>query len=279
MLHIIEHSFLDTIKLVPILLLTYLLMEYIEHKSEDKPQRWIQKAGPFGPVIGAILGVIPQCGFSSAMASLYAGRVVTMGTLVAIFLSTSDEMLPILISEGVHPSAIAQILVLKVAVALVAGLIIDWFLRLKGRVSEERIHELCHQEGCKCEDGMLRSAVRHTLKISFFILLVTLALNTLLHYLGEEALADFVLHRTILGPALTGLLGLIPNCAGSVVITQLYLQGAMGLGTAMAGLLPGCGVGLLVLFRMNKNRAENFKIVGLLYAIGVSVGIALELLA
>lgn len=275
MADIILDALLDTAKLIPFLFLTYLAMEYLEHKTGDGSKKLIQKAGKFGPVIGGVLGIVPQCGFSAAASNLYAGRVITLGTLLAIYLSTSDEMLPILISEQVAAGTILKILLVKACTGIVAGLIIDFVLRRKGVEEHEHIHDICEHEHCHCEKGILRSAISHTLQIALFILIVSFALNLILHFAGEDALANLVLNKPVLGPVLAGIVGLIPNCAGSVVITQLYLEGAMGIGAAMAGLLTGTGVGLLVLLRVNHNRRENLKILGLLYIIGVLTGIVL----
>lgn len=275
MADIILDALLDTAKLIPFLFLTYLAMEYLEHKTGDGSKKLIQKAGRFGPVIGGVLGIVPQCGFSAAASNLYAGRVITLGTLLAIYLSTSDEMLPILISEQVAAGTILKILLVKACTGIVAGLIIDFVLRRKGVEEHEHIHDICEHEHCHCEKGILRSAISHTLQIALFILIVSFALNLILHFAGEDALANLVLNKPVLGPVLAGIVGLIPNCAGSVVITQLYLEGAMGIGAAMAGLLAGTGVGLLVLLRVNHNRRENLKILGLLYTIGVLTGIVL----
>lgn len=275
MTDIILDTLLDTAKLIPFLFLTYLAMEYLEHKTGDGSWKLIQRAGKFGPVIGGVLGIVPQCGFSAAASNLYAGRVVTLGTLMAIYLSTSDEMLPILISEQAPIGNILKILAAKALIGILAGLVIDFVLRKKGVEEHEHIHDICEHEHCHCEKGILRSAISHTLQIAAFILIVSFALNLLLYFGGEEVLANLILNRRILGPVLAGIVGLIPNCAGSVVITQLYLQGAMSIGAAMAGLLTGSGVGILVLLRVNHNRVENAKILGLLYAIGVLAGIIL----
>ena len=277
LLHIIEHTLVDGVKLIPFLFLTYLVMEYLEHKTGDKTQKIVKKAGKWGPFIGGIAGAAPQCGFSAAASNLYAGRVITIGTLLSIYLSTSDEMLPILISEKAPVSLIARILLAKVLIGVAAGLLVDIFMRGKAE-EHEHIHELCEHEHCHCEEGIFRSAVRHTLQITFFILVITFALNLILEFGGEEALANLMLNRPVLGPVLAGLVGLIPNCASSVAITQLYLQGAMGVGAMMSGLLVGAGVGLLVLFRVNHDKKENLKILGLLYFIGVLSGIVIELI-
>ena len=337
MWHIIEHSILDSITLVPFLFLTYLAMGYLEHKAGDKTARLVRKAGKWGPLIGGVAGVVPQCGFSAAASNLYAGRVISVGTLLAIYLSTSDEMLPILISERQSAALILQILAMKAVIGIIAGFIVDAVMRGRGmghgshkghehgehhhghnhhkgenehthkaQSQEEKhdhheeehghhhgehghhhgdeespyhIHEMCEHEHCNCEkDGVFLSAVKHTLQITVFILLITFALNLVLHFVGEDALANLILDRPVLGPVLAGIVGLIPNCAASVVITQLYLEGVIGMGSMMSGLLVGAGVGLVVLFRVNHHKAENLKITGLLYGIGVVVGIVIEFL-
>lgn len=276
MLDVCLDALLDTGKLVPFLFLTYLVMEYLEHKTGEKTEKMIRKAGYFGPFIGACLGVLPQCGFSAAASNLYAGRVITLGTLMAIYLSTSDEMLPILISEQAPLKTILLILLGKLLVGMAVGLVVDGIVRKFGRQEHEHIHEICEHEHCHCEEGIVKSALVHTVQIAFYILLVALALNTLLFFVGEEALGGMILNRPILGPVLASLVGLVPNCAGSVVITQLYLQQVISVGAAFAGLLTGSGVGLLILFRVNHDRKENLRILGLLYGIGVAVGIVLE---
>lgn len=278
MLYVIEETLIDTIKLIPFLFLTYLAMEYLEHRTGEKAQKIIKSAGRLGPVLGGVLGIVPQCGFSTAASNLYTGRVISLGTLLAIYLSTSDEMLPILISEQAPFKLILRILLAKAAIGLAAGMMIDILLSRRRMEEHAHIHEICEHEHCHCEKGVIRSVLTHTAQITFFILLVTFALNLILHFVGEEALAGLILNRPLLGPVLAGLVGLIPNCAGSVVITQLYLQGAMSLGAAMAGLLTGSGVGLLVLFRVNHNKKENLTILGLLYGIGVLAGIVIGLI-
>ena len=273
MLYIIEETLIDTLKLIPFLFLAYLAMEYLEHRTGEKAQMLIRKAGRMGPVLGGVLGIVPQCGFSTAASNLYAGRVISLGTLMAVYLSTSDEMLPILISEKAPAELILRLLISKALMGVAAGLLIDIVLRKRHVEEHRRIHDICEQEHCHCEKGILRSALTHTAQIALFILLVTFILNFTLYFVGEDVLANLILNRPVLGPLLAGLVGLIPNCAGSVVITQLYLQGAMSLGAALSGLLTGTGVGMLVLFRVNRNRMENLKILGLLYLIGVTAGI------
>lgn len=278
MLHVIEDSILDSAKLIPFLFLAYLVMEWLEHRTGEGARNLIKRAGRIGPLAGGLLGAAPQCGFSAAAANLYAGRVITLGTLIAVYLSTSDEMLPILISERAPLGMVLQILLVKAAVGAAAGLAVDFALHKKGGARQGCIHDICRQEHCRCEEGIFRSALFHTLQIAFYILTVHFALNMILYFVGEDALADFILNQVVFGPVLAGLVGLIPNCAGSVVITRLYLDGAMGSGAALAGLLTGSGVGLLVLFRVNHDRRENLKILGLLYGIGVCVGIVASIL-
>ena len=320
MLDVILDTLIDSIKLVPFLFLTYLAMEYLEHKAGEKTTHMVRKAGKLGPLIGGVAGVLPQCGFSAAASNLYAGRVIKLGTLIAIYLSTSDEMLPLLISsEQVTVGFILEILAAKAAIGAVAGFLIDLLIRKQkvhhdhpeyghnhghsahsghgqeaegddhghaghhhdheeeGHEEQEHIHEICEHENCHCEeDGIFLSAVKHTLQITFFIIVIGFVLNVVLHFVGEDALANLILNRPVLGPVLAGLVGLIPNCAASVTVTQLYISGVISLGAMMSGLLVGAGVGLLVLFRVNPDKKENLKIVGILYVIGVLVGIVIN---
>ncbi|MBD5460925.1 MAG: arsenic efflux protein [Lachnospiraceae bacterium] len=292
MVEVIWDTIWDCGKLIPFLFLTYLAMEWLEHKAGQKTQAFIERSGRFGPVPGALLGAIPQCGFSAAASNLYAGRVITIGTLLSIYLSTSDEMLPVLISESADPMLILRILALKVAIGMTAGLLVDFLYRIGGQGQEKgrrdahghghehaHIHEMCERDHCHCGEkkGIWRSALRHTLQIAAFLLVITFALNLAIHFVGEEALAGLILNRPVAGSLLAGVVGLIPNCASSVVITQLYLQGAMSFGAMMSGLLVGAGVGLLVLLRSNTDRKEDLKIAGILYGIGVLSGIVIDL--
>lgn len=279
MLHIIEHSLLDSIKLLPFLFLTYLLMELLEHKTGGKARERIKNAGKVGPLWGGLLGVMPQCGFSAAASSLYAGRVITVGTLMAIYLSTSDEMLPILISESVPAVTIIKILVTKVVIACVSGFIVEavyvGFFHKKEK--EMDIHVVCEEEHCSCEDGVLKSAVKHTLKIFFYILLITVILNLIIHGIGEDTLAGIFTSIPVAGQLAAALVGLIPNCASSVVITELYLGGIISAGAMMSGLLVNAGVGVLILFRLNRDVKQNAGIIAALYGLGVFWGIFLDL--
>lgn len=281
MLDVILDTLIDCAKLLPFLFLTYLVMEYLEHKTSGRLQETMKKGGRLGPLFGGVLGAVPQCGFSAAASNLYAGRVITLGTLMAIYLSTSDEMLPILISEadtiGVMP--ILKILALKAGIGIVAGFLIDLFVHPK-KDEHDHIHEMCEHDHCHCGEGggVFRSALIHTAQITLFILLVSFVLNTVLFFLGEDALKNLILNKPVVGEMLAGLVGLIPNCAASVVLTQLYLEGAMSFAACMSGLLVGAGVGILVLFRANRDKKENIKIVLLLYIIGVTAGMLLDIL-
>ncbi len=278
--HALEHTIEDSLFVILVLFLTYLAMEYLEHRTGDKMQHLVRRAGRLGPMIGAAAGVVPQCGFSAAASNLYAGRVITLGTLLAIYLSTSDEMLPVMISSQAPIETILGILAVKVLVGMAAGFAIDFiFQRGHDAAGEhEHIHELCEHEHCECEKGIFRSAVKHTVQVGVFLLLISFALNLILEFLGEDVLAGLLLNRPIVGPLVAGIVGFIPNCAASVVITELYLEGVIGVGSMLAGLLVGAGVGLLVLFRVNRHKRENLKIAAILYLIGVLTGIVVEFL-
>ena len=278
MLDVILDALIDSVKLLPFLFITYLIMEYIEHKTSEKAKNTIKKSGKFGPLIGSILGAFPQCGFSVAATNLYAARVITLGTLISVYLSTSDEMIPIFISEGASIVTLLKILGIKVLIGMIAGFVIDLVLRLRKKDDEEeRIIDLCEKEHCHCDHGIFKSALKHTINIFLFVLIITFVINIIIYFIGEDTIAGFVGSNPVLGPVLGGIIGLIPNCASSVILTQLYLENVIPAATMVSGLLVGAGVGLIVLFKMNKGIKQNLKITGLLYAIGVISGIIIQL--
>ena len=270
MLDAILDAVIDSLKLLPFLFVTYLLMEYMEDKLGDKSKAALKKAGNIGPLWGSVLGIFPQCGFSVTASSMYAGRVITMGTLIAVFLSTSDEMLPILIS----------ILAIKVFIAMIAGFAVDIVLRAVFHKKEEEvdIHHFCEHEHCSCGQGILKPAIKHTLSIFVFILAVTAVLNIVIELVGFEVLGNTVFNIPVVGELIAGLVGLIPNCGASVVITTLYLNGVLGFGTMMCGLLVNSGVGVLVLFRVNEDKNNNLVILGIIYLVGIIAGLILDLI-
>ena len=283
MMHILEHTFIhtieDNIKLLPFLFITYLLMEALEHTTGGKVQSRIKNAGKVGPLWGGLLGILPQCGISAAASSLYAGRVITVGTLLAVFLSTSDEMLPIFISAAVPASTVIKILATKAVIAIISGFIAEFvYVSLfKKKEKDMDIHVVCEEEHCSCEDGVLKSAIRHTLKIFFYILIITFILTLIIEVIGEDNLAVVFQNIPVAGEMIAALVGLIPNCASSVVITELYLSGVIGAGAMMSGLLVNAGVGLLVLYRLNRNWKQNAGIVAALYGFGVFWGVVIEM--
>ena len=344
----------DTLSLVPFLLVTYLALETLEHVAGDRVNGAIKRAGAAGPVVGSLLGIVPQCGFSAMAATLYAGRVVTLGTLVAVFLSTSDEMLPLLLAEQVPVQTMAMLLTSKALIALVTGFIVDAAIRglrrnarahaairrtvlgtaanpahvncahddhtggdiidevAEAGVSADHIHELCERDHCGCDDdegerehghhhnhghaderehhghdhghshegapvlSIIRSAISHTVQVSVFIFLVTLILVAVLETFGESAIEQFLRGNETLAVLGSALVGLIPNCSASVVITQLYLEGALQLAPMLAGTLISAGVGYLVLFRTNRSARENALFLVMMYVIGAGWGLVLS---
>lgn len=280
MIDILIDAIIDTVKILPFLFITYLIMEYIEHKMSEKSKTTIKKAGKWGPLLGSTVGIIPQCGFSASATNLYSARVISLGTLIAVYLSTSDEMIPIFISEKVPVLTLVKILAIKFIIGIIFGFIIDTILRLKNKEKqEEKIEEICEHEHCHCEEnGILKSAIKHTVNILIYIFVITLIINFMVEWVGEDNIATFVGNHAILGPAISSLIGLIPNCAASVILTNLYIQNIISGASLVAGLLTGAGVGLIILFRTNKNIKENIAIVGLLYVIGVLSGIILQLI-
>ena len=288
MIEILEHTIIDSIKLVPFLFITYIIMELIEHHAGEKTEKIIKKSGKFGPVIGALLGIVPQCGFSAIAANFYAARIITRGTLIAIFLSTSDEMLPILISEGAELGLILQILTIKVVIGMAIGIIIDIFNKNNNNKNKtEEIHKICEHEHCHCEEeGVVKSSIKHTAQIFVYIFIITLIINAIIHFIGEDNIANFIINipvigtliAGVIGTLIAGLIGVIPNCASSIILTELYLEGIITLGPMIAGLLVNSGVGILILFKVNKNKKENLTILGILYIVGITAGIVLDLL-
>lgn len=343
----------DTLSLVPFLLVTYLTLETLEHVAGDRVNGAIKRAGAAGPVVGSLLGIVPQCGFSAMAATLYAGRVVTLGTLVAVFLSTSDEMLPLLLAEQVPVQTMAMLLASKALIALVTGFIVDAAIRglrrnarahaairrtvlgtaanpahvncahddhtggdiidevAEAGVSADHIHELCERDHCGCDEdedehehghghdhghadeyehhhdhshshegapvlSIIRSAISHTVQVSVFIFLVTLILVAVLETFGESAIEQFLRGNETLAVLGSALVGLIPNCSASVVITQLYLEGALQLAPMLAGTLISAGVGYLVLFRTNRSARENAVFLVMMYVIGAGWGLVLS---
>ncbi len=266
---------IDGLRLLPFLFLTYLAMECLEHWTGGKMQAVVRKSGKAGPAIGGLLGVFPQCGFSAAAANLYAGRIVTVGTLIAVFLSTSDEMIPVMISGNAGIPMIGKILLVKVLFAIAAGFLVDALFRGK---EEPQIEHLCERQHCHCERGIWRSAFSHTWRIFLYIIVVSLVLNFAIALIGEETLSAVVMNKPALGLFVSALVGMIPNCASSVVLTQLYLGGVLSAGALMAGLLSGSGVGFLVLLRVNEDGRESLRIFGLLYVLGVVGGALIQFL-
>ena len=273
------HGLLDTLKIIPFLFLTYLLMEFIEHMAGDKAEEFMKRAGIFAPVVGGALGAVPQCGFSAAAANLYAGRVVSMGTVVAVFLSTSDDMIPVLISGSVSIGTVALIVLYKAVVGIAVGFAVDAVLRIMHRGDEKiNIDAICDDDNCHCERGILYSALHHTATISLFVLIVTFAINALVFFVGEEELGSLMYGIPVVSHIIAAILGLIPNCATSVALSTLCAKGLITAGTMMTGLFAGSGVGLLVLFKVNKKIKENLIIVGIVVLTGIIFGLLGDLI-
>lgn len=275
MLHIIEHTLIDSAKMVPILYLAYLFMEYLELKAGEKLNRTVAKVGQAGPLLGGVLGAVPQCGFSGAIAGFYAARIVTLGTLISVFLSTSDEMIPILLSSNVKFTVILKVLLFKILGGIIVGFAIDFILRALRKsqgVSGDHIHDFCEQEHCECHENIFLSALKHTVKVLVLIILVSFGINVLFEYVGNDVFANVFSSTPFLSETIAGLVGLIPNCSVSVLITDLFVEGVITPGAMISGLMTNAGVGLLVLFRLNRNFKENVIITVLLFASGVLMG-------
>ena len=268
-------ALMDSIKLLPYLFITFVILEFIEHKMSHKNEEILRKNKKFGPILGGALGALPQCGFGAMAANLFSGRVITLGTLIAVFLSTSDEMLPIMISNKTDISILLGIILFKIVIGITIGFIIDLVFK---QTNDKHIHEMCVDEHCSCDHhGIFYSSLIHTLKIGFFILIANILINLIIFKVGEDNLSNLMVNKNIFTYFIASLVGLIPNCASSVIITELYLSKIISLGTLMSGLLTGSGIGILLLFKTNKNMKENVSILLLIYFIGVFVGTMVDL--
>lgn len=277
MLDCILDGFLDTLKLFPYLFITFLLLEFIEHKVSVKSEKLLKNNKRFGPVFGGILGGLPQCGFSTIAAELYSFKMITMGTVIAVFLSTSDEMLPIMLSEKVPFFDIFEIIIIKVIIGIIVGFLVDVIYRKK--IDKYDIHNMCEKEHCDCShDGVFLSSLKHTIKILTFILIANIILNSLIFVVGEDTLKQLLLHDNIIKYFVASIIGLIPNCASSVIMTELYLAKLISIGTLFAGLLTGSGLGILLLFKNNDNKRENILILSIIYFVGVMIGLIFDII-
>ena len=276
MIDSIMDALIDTLKILPYLLLTFLILELLEHKLNKKSEKVLSKNKNYGPIFGGLLGGLPQCGFSAMGANLFSSRVITVGTLVAIFLSTSDEMLPIMISEQVDITLLLKIIGFKILVGILVGFIVD--LLYKRKEEKNNITEICEHDHCHCdEDGVVVSSIKHTLKTAIFIFIANLLINIIIYYVGEDNLSNLLINKNILTYFLASLIGLIPNCASSVIMTELYLSHLITIGNLLAGLLTGSGLGILLLFKSNKDMKENITILSIIYFVGVIIGILVDL--
>lgn len=267
---------LDTLKMVPFLLVAFLIIEAVEHHSWKYQSQIMLKIGKGGPALGAVLGCVPQCGFSVMAANLYAGGVLSLGTLLAVFIATSDEAVLILLGHPGYGQEMLQLMLVKVGIGVIAGYVVDFFTR--GHHEDGKyVEEMCQDCGCKNQHGILKPALYHTMKIAAFIFICNAVLTLIIELIGMESLTAALLGDSVFQPFIAAIIGLIPNCASSVILTELYIKGAMSFPSVIAGLCTGAGVGLLILFKINKNRKENLKILGLLYGIAVVAGVALEL--
>jgi len=309
--HIFTHTLHDTWSLIPFLFIVFVLLEYMEHSMTDRSLAIIEKAGRSGPLWGGVIGAFPQCGFSVMATNLFAGRIITIGTIVAVYLSTSDEMLAIMLSSSTSPVKIIKIVLLKIAIGVAAGFGVDFIHRTRVKLQQHRhrhhhdhghhhhhhhnlegehhheehhehheyISDFCIEEDCHCgNESPVIAALKHTLKIYLVIFVVTFLLNLVIDLAGLEIIEEVVSKAGIWAPVVSCVIGMIPNCASSVAITQLYLSGAISLGTAMAGLLTGSGIAWIVLFRVNPHSRQNFKIMGIVFIVGAVSGIILNAL-
>lgn len=282
---------IDTLKLLPVLFITYLIMEAIEHKAGERTLSFIRSARGWGPLAGGALGILPQCGIAGGAANLYATNVISAGTFIAVIMATSDEMLPILISDG-SASDILRFILFKLCFGIAAGFAVDGLLHLRRALrlrrgiasesDENEISSVCEREGCDCDEhGIFRSALHHTLHVTLLLFLVSFVISCLVSFIGKERISELPINAPVIGEAIAGIIGLIPNCSISVMLTEFYLEDVIGAGQMMAGLLVNGGVGLLVLYRTNKGKKyvkQNLAVTGVILLLGVAGGLLASLL-
>lgn len=283
MLDVFMDALIDSLKILPFLFLSYLLIEYIEHKSSEKLEKALSTSGKYSKVVGSILGIIPQCGFSAVAANLFSSRVITIGTLVSVFLATSDEAIPVILTYPEKSKDLLLILGIKFIIAIIFGTIVDMIFTKKHTAEEnshdmhEHMHDMC--KDCDCEHGILKSSIKHTIQIFLFLLIFSIIIGGFVELIGEERFSKIILSGSIFQPFITSIIGLIPNCASSILLSKLYVEGAISLGAIISGLSTGAGVGGILLIRTNKNMKENLKILGLVYVIGVFCGIVVDVIS
>ena len=282
MMHILEHSFIDSVKIIPFIFLIYLLIEYLEHKNNTFFTHKLMKSKGLGSVYGAIFGSVPQCGFSVIAADLFSKGSITVGTLIAIFIATSDEAVPIILSYPDMEYIVINIILIKIIIAIIAGVLIDLVYKRKATGEEchkEDEHHHFHGNCENCEGGIFKSALLHTVKIFLFILVANIILSFAIEGIGEENLSKYLLKGTAFQPFIAAAIGLIPNCTASVILTQSFLSGVISFGSLVAGLCSGAGVGTLLFLRRNKKIKESISVIGILYLIGVLSGVILQISA
>ena len=271
------HTLEETLNLIPFLFIAFIIIEFIEHKLSDKNEKALKKAGKLGPLVGSLLGLVPQCGFSVVATNLYITRIISLGSLISIYLTTSDEMLLILIADKAPLPLILTILGFKFGIGLISGYIIDLVYRKKKE--ENHIHEICEHDDCDCEHhGIFKSSIIHTFKTTIFIFISLIIINFIFHNFGEAYLSKLLLSNPIISPLITSLIALIPSCASSVILTELFILEQISFGSLISGLLTNSGVAIMLLFKNNKNLKENISILLLIYGIGIVAGIILNLI-
>lgn len=274
--HTVEHAFIDCLRMLPFLFAAFLLIEALEHYSGRLITKVMQKIGRAGPIVGAVVGCVPQCGFSVMAANLYAGGVISVGTLLAVFLATSDEAVLIILGNPGRAGEVGMLLGAKVLIAVIGGYAADLFLK-ESLSSEKSCGNLCDHCGChEAHAGILMPAWRHTFRLFAYLFIFTWILNLVIEVFGIEGLSRALLGDSVFQPVIAALIGLIPNCGASVILTQLYLSGAISFASVVAGLCTGAGAGLIVLFKVNRNRIENIKIMIVLYFMAVVAGLLLQ---
>lgn len=295
-MYLLRDAFTDTVRLLPLLAAVYFFVSFLEYRYGDRMGSFLAHFHKFGPVLGAMLGCIPQCGFSVIASALYVKRVISIGTLLAVFLSTSDEAVPILLSMPDKAHLVGILIIIKVAIAVTAGMTVDLVLhsmkisKLKKAASIDVIcenaimgHSGCCSHGVDKERSKIKSLLIHplwhTAKIFVFLFVLSAALNYSVCLIGEKRIEGLLLNGSIFQPFLASVIGLIPNCFASVLLAGLFAKGAISFGSMVAGLCAGAGLGMLVLVKENKDTKDTVSIIGLLIGISVLAGVVIQMVS
>ncbi len=274
-LDILLDTFEDVLKIIPFLFGIYFILEWMEQEAGHKMEHFLEKHRRLNPLAGTIFGLLPSCGFAGAASSLYATGVISAGTLVAVYLASSDEMLSIMISKQAPINLIFPILGIKLIVGLIAGYTLD----LLSKHRSINVEEFCEAEHDDHSHGILYSSIMHTIEVTIWLFIITFIFNGIVEFIGQDVLYSFIVSHPNKSVLVSSLVGMIPSCASSILLTTMYIEGVITFPAVCAGLLVNAGSGMLILFRVNRNMKDNLMILFVTWFFGLGAGVVIDLLA